>query len=127
MAFGPFRADLSRKEIIEELFRRALFPEMAERTFGDPPGGGLALGWLYAAMPLGAAVLGLLSGWVSRLPRHGVAVTVAIIAWGVSVIGFGLSRTIFLAALFLAIGGAADLVSSIHRGTILQNATTGAE
>src|SRR5438132_656941 len=31
---------------------RALFPEMAEHTFGDPPGGGLALGWLYAAIPV---------------------------------------------------------------------------
>ena len=32
---------------------RILFPEMAERTFGDPPGGGLALGLLFAAIPIG--------------------------------------------------------------------------
>ena len=32
---------------------RIVFPEMAERTFGDPPGGGLALGLLFAAIPIG--------------------------------------------------------------------------
>lgn len=103
---------------------RALFPEMAERTFGDPPGGGLALGWLYAAIPIGGAVLGLLSGWVSRMPRQGVVVTFAVIAWGVSMAAFGLSSALWLAVVFLAIGGAADLVSAVHRGAILQTAAT---
>jgi MFS family permease len=103
---------------------RALFPEMAERTFGDPPGGGPALGWLYAAMPLGAAGLGLLSGWISRMSRKGVVVSAAVVVWGASMVGFGLSHAILVAAVFLAIGGAADLVSAIHRGTILQEAAT---
>jgi MFS family permease len=103
---------------------RALFPEMAERTFGDPPGGGPALGWLYAAIPIGAAVLGVLSGWVSRIPRQGVVVVVAIIAWGAAMAGFGLSTVLWLAVVFLALGGAADLVSAIHRGAILQTAAT---
>ncbi|MGH8880921.1 MAG: MFS transporter, partial [Stackebrandtia sp.] len=70
---------------------RALFPEMAERTFGDPHGGGLALGWLYAAIPIGSLLIALLSGWVSKVRRQGVAVTVSIAIWGVAVIGFGLS------------------------------------
>lgn len=103
---------------------RALYPEMAERTFGDPPGGGAALGWLYAAIPIGAVVLGLMSGWVSKLPRQGVVVTFAVIAWGLFMVGFGLSTVLWLAVLFLALGGAADLVSAIHRGAILQTAAT---
>jgi hypothetical protein len=103
---------------------RALFPEMAERTFGDPPGGGPALGWLYAAIPIGGAVLGVLSGWVSRMPRQGVVVTLAVIAWGLSMVGFGLSTLLWLAVVFLALGGAADLVSAVHRGAILQTAAT---
>jgi MFS family permease len=103
---------------------RALFPELAERTFGDPPGGGLALGWLYAAIPIGAVVLGVLSGWISRLPRQGVVVTFAIIIWGLAVAGFGLSTALWLAVVLLAVGGAADLVSAIHRSAILQTAAT---
>jgi MFS family permease len=103
---------------------RALFPEMAERTFGDPTGGGIALGWLYAAIPLGALACGLASGWLSRIGRHGVAVTVSICMWGVAIIGFGLADSLWLAVFFLALGGAADFVSMVFRSAILQTATT---
>jgi adenylate kinase len=34
----------------------ALFPQIAHETFGDPAGGGLALGLLYAAMSVGAVL-----------------------------------------------------------------------
>lgn len=103
---------------------RALFPEMAERTFGDPPGGGPALGWLYAAIPIGAAVFGMLSGWASRLPRQGAVVTVSIVIWGAAVAVSGLTGMLWLAVLFLAVGGAADMLSGVHRGAILQTAAT---
>jgi len=103
---------------------RALWPEMAERTFGDPPGGGPALGWLYAAMPLGAFLAGLVSGWQSHVRRHGVAVVAAVCAWGLAVVGFGLSTSLAWAVVFLALGGAADFVSMVFRGAILQTAAT---
>ena len=103
---------------------KALFPEMAERTFGDPHGGGSALGWLYAGIPLGAFAIGLLSGRLSRIHRNGVVVTFAIAIWGAAMVGFGLSRVLWVAVLFLAIGGAADMISGVHRGAILQAAST---
>lgn len=103
---------------------RALFPEMAEHTFGDPPGGGIAYGWLFAAIPIGAVVCGLFSGWLSRTPRHGVVVIVAVAAWGAAIAGFGLSPSLPLAVLFLALAGAADMVSMVFRGAILQTAAT---
>ncbi|WP_043810185.1 MFS transporter [Allokutzneria albata] len=103
---------------------RALFPEMAERTFGDPPGGGPALGLLYAAIPLGAAVCGLFSGWFMRVQRHGVAIAVSVATWGIAMIGFGLSGSVWWAVAFLAFGGAADMVSMAFRGAMLQAAVT---
>jgi MFS family permease len=103
---------------------RALFPEMAERTFGDPPGGGIALGLLYAAIPIGAMVCGLASGWMRHIHRHGVGVTIAICAWGVAVIGFGLAHALWLAVAFMVLAGAADMVSMVYRSAILQTAAT---
>lgn len=103
---------------------RALYPELAERVFGDPPGGGAALGALYAAIPLGAFAAGVLSGWLHRIQRHGVGVTIAVVAWGVAIVGFGLADSLWLAALFLAVGGAADLVSMVYRSAMLQAAAT---
>jgi len=103
---------------------RALFPEMAIHTFGDPPGGGGALGWLFAALPVGAMVCGLLSGRLSRIRRHGVGITAAVCVFGLAIIGFGLSGSLWLAAVFLAIAGAADMVSMMYRNAMLQAAAT---
>jgi len=103
---------------------RALFPEMAELTFGDPPGGGVALGWLYAAIPLGALLCGLASGRLSRFNRHGVGVTVSVCLWGAAIVGFGLSGSLWLGVSFLVIAGAADFASMVYRGAMLQQAAT---
>jgi MFS family permease len=103
---------------------RAVFPEISQTVFGDPPGGGVALGLLFAAIPIGMVVAGLFSGWLHRVRRHGVAVTVAICVWGVSVALFGTTTSLLLAVLLLAVGGAADLVSSVYRTSILQTVAT---
>jgi MFS family permease len=103
---------------------RVVFPEMAERTFGDPRGGGLALGLLFAAIPIGMVVAGLFSGWLHRVSRQGVAVTAAICVWGAGVALFGLTRSLWLAVLFLASAGAGDLVSSVYRSSMLQTVAT---
>ena len=103
---------------------RILFPEMAERTFGDPPGGGLALGLLFAAIPAGAVLGGLFSGWLTRIRRQGVAVTIAIGVWGLAVALFGLTGSLWLAVVLLAVAGAADLVSAVFRSSMLQTVAT---
>jgi MFS family permease len=103
---------------------RALFPEMAQQTFGDPPGGGFALGILFAAIPIGALVGGLMSGTYSRVHRHGLGVLIAVSVWGVGVIGFGLMKSLWIAAAFLALAGAADMISMVFRSSILQAAAT---
>ncbi|MFF7331195.1 MFS transporter [Streptomyces sp. NPDC090306] len=102
---------------------RALFPQMASETFA-PYGEGLALGMLYAAIPIGAVVGGLFSGTFSRARRHGWMVIGAVVAWGVAVAGVGLSRNLWVAVVFLAAAGVADMVSMVFRGAILLSAAT---
>ncbi|MDX3695601.1 MFS transporter [Streptomyces europaeiscabiei] len=102
---------------------RALFPQLADTTYA-PYGEGLALGLLFAAIPIGAVVGGLMSGTFSRSHRHGLMVVVAVMAWGAAITGFGLSTSLWIAVLFLAAAGVADMVSMIFRGAILLSAAT---
>lgn len=94
---------------------RALFPAISAQRFG---GGGI--GWLYASIALGSVIAGLTSGWIARVRRQGVALIVAVVAWGLAVAAAGLARQLWLCVLLLAVGGAADLISAIYRQTILQ-------
>lgn len=103
---------------------RALFPEMAETKFGDPAGGGFALGVLYAAIPIGAFIGSLFSGAFSRIRNYGRMVVIAVFAWGLAIAAFGFMSSIWLAVLFLGIAGAADVVSMVFRRSILQTAAT---
>ncbi|MFE6889404.1 MFS transporter [Streptomyces sp. NPDC057694] len=102
---------------------RALFPQLAAETYGSY-GEGLALGLLFAAIPIGAVAGGLFSGTFSRARRHGWMVIGAVVAWGAAIAGFGLSGSLWLAVVFLAVAGVADMVSMVFRGAILLSAAT---
>jgi MFS family permease len=99
---------------------RALFPAIGTTWFH---GGASTVGLLYAAPPIGAFLGAAVSGWAGRVRRQGLAVLVAVVIWGGSIAAFGLTRTLWLAVVLLAIAGAADMVSAIFRNTILQVAT----
>jgi MFS family permease len=110
---------------------RALFPEIAHLDFGGPSEGGLAFALLFAAIPAGALIGGVFSGWVSRVDRQGRAVIVCIIVWGAAMVGFGVAvgfadvtRTpmLVVALLMLVVGGAADMASAAFRVSMLQSA-----
>lgn len=114
---------------------RALIPEMAHLDFGGPVDGGLAFAVLFAAMPAGAFLGGVMSGWVSRVERHGLAVIVAILVWGGAITGFGIAVALAdgsaglwlaVAVVFFAAGGAADVASAAFRSTMLQSSATDA-
>ncbi|MEU3842504.1 MFS transporter [Streptomyces sp. NPDC028635] len=102
---------------------RALFPQLADQTYASY-GEGLALGLLFAAIPVGAVLGGLFSGTFSRARRHGWMVIGAVVAWGAAITGFGLSGNLWLAVLFLAAAGLADMISMVFRGAILLSAAT---
>ena len=91
----------------------ALFPAIASRF-----GGAGVLGLLYAAPAVGSLLATVTSGWVARVHRHGLAISVAAATWGAAIVGFGLAPTLPLALAGLVVAGGADMVSGIFRMTI---------
>ncbi|GAA4581287.1 MFS transporter [Planotetraspora phitsanulokensis] len=98
----------------------ALFPELAQHTYGGPAGGGLELGLLYAAYPAGVFVAGLLSGTFTRARRHGALMAAAAAAWGLTVVVLGLATQLWIALAALVVGGAVNFVLSSFRNAISQ-------
>ena len=116
-------------------FPRALLPAIGAVVLG---GGEAAVGVLLAAMAAGAFLAGLFSAPFTRLHAQGWGVYVSILVWGGAVAAFGgvvwwaqslpdgdprLTLAFALAALCMAVGGAADSLSGVFRGSILQSAT----
>jgi MFS family permease len=98
----------------------ALFPELAERTYGGPPGGGPVLGLLFAAYPAGVFIAGLMSGTFSRARRHGALMASAAMIWGATVVLLGLAAQLWIAVAALVLGGAVNFVLSTFRNAISQ-------
>lgn len=112
---------------------RALFPEIAHLGFDGPSGGGLAFALLFAAIPAGAVLGGIFSGWVSRVDLHGRAIIACILVWGASMVGFGVAvgladrwphPMLVTAIAMLVVGGAADMASAAFRTSMLMTAAT---
>jgi MFS family permease len=110
---------------------RALFPEIAHLGFAGPDEGGLVFALLFAAIPAGAVLGGVFSGWVSRVDLQGRAVIVCILLWGASMVGFGVAvgladrwrgPMLVVALAMLVLGGAADMASAAFRTSMLQSA-----
>jgi MFS family permease len=97
----------------------ALFPAVADRLGGGPR----VVGLLFAAPYAGSFVVNLLSGRARHVRRQGLAVQVAIVMWGLAIVGFGLSNLLWLSLVTLAVAGGSDEWSAIFRSTILQTVT----
>jgi MFS family permease len=95
----------------------ALFPLVNEIRFGGDP---RTLGLFLSAIAVGGLAAGLLSGTVTRLPRSGLVQLVAATVWGLALAGFGLAGPLWAALACLAVAGAADSVSVITRGALVQ-------
>ncbi len=100
---------------------RALLPVYARDILHVGPQG---LGILLAATSIGAVTLAPFTGLIGRIPRQGLGVALAIIAWGLCITAFGFSPgPLWLGVLFLAGAGAADMVSMILRSLVIQLTT----
>jgi MFS family permease len=99
---------------------RALFPELAVTLYG---GGAATVGYLNAAVGLGALAGSVLTGHVWRVRRPGRSVAVCVALWGLAITGFGLVTWLPAALALLVVAGAADVVSSVFRAVIVQQVT----
>ncbi|MCF3118854.1 MFS transporter [Streptomyces arenae] len=68
---------------------QALYPVLADERSGGGPG---VVGLLYAAPALGALVGAATSGWTARAGGH--ALVGAVLVWGLSLAGFGLTSSL---------------------------------
>jgi len=100
---------------------RAVLPIYASDILHVGPQG---LGILLAATSIGAVALAPFTGLIGRIPRQGSGVVLAIVGWGICIVSFGLSSgPLWLSVFLLAGAGAADMVSMILRGLIIQLTT----
>jgi len=98
----------------------ALMPIFAHDILHQGPRG---LGMLRAAPAVGALVMSLS---MARFPlrRHaGWRLFICVAIFGMATVIFGLSRNLWLSLAALAVAGAADMISVIIRGSLLQLAT----
>ena len=107
---GSYLADLAAMILA---YPNALFPFMAAELHAD-----WAVGLMFAAPSVGAIAVTVVSGWMSRVRRHGLAIAAAAAAWGLLITGFGLAPDIGVALACLVLAGAADMVSGIFRAAL---------
>lgn len=81
------------------------------------------LGYLRAAPAVGAVLMALLLAYLPPMQRAGRTLLLAVATWGLSIIGFALSRDVWLSCALLALGGAVDSISVVIRSTLLQART----
>ncbi len=107
---GSYLADLAAMTLA---YPAALFPFVAADLHAP-----WAAGLMFAAPSAGAFVITVVSGWMGRVRRHGLAIAVSAAVWGLLITAFGLAPDIGVALGCLVLAGAADMASGIFRATL---------
>ncbi|MGW6458189.1 MFS transporter [Streptomyces sp. NPDC055078] len=94
-------------------FPAAIFPFLADDLDAE-----WSLGLMYAAIAFGSVVLSLMSGWMSKVRRHGLFVIYGAGVWGLAIAGAGWFGNVWVVLLCLAVAGAGDTLSGLGRMTI---------
>ncbi|MBI3109680.1 MFS transporter [Candidatus Daviesbacteria bacterium] len=97
-----------------------LMPIFAQDVLHVGPSG---LGLLYSAPAIGGVLAGVLMSFIHRIKAQGRVIIAAVILYGLSTIGFGLSKSLPISLLFLILVGFGDMSSTIIRNTIRQMVT----
>ncbi|MBV9670782.1 MAG: MFS transporter [Acidobacteriales bacterium] len=98
----------------------ALLPIYADSILRVGPRG---LGILRSAPAVGAALMAVLLAHRPLRRRAGATMLACVALFGAATLGFGLSRSFTISVAMLFITGAADMVSVIVRGTLVQIST----
>ena len=112
--WGSFATDLTATLLAMPI---ALFPLVNQERFGGDP---RTLGFFLSAIAIGGILAGTLSGAVTRAKRAGLIQLGAATIWGLALAGFGLAVPLWLSLACLALAGAADTVSVVTRGALVQ-------
>jgi MFS family permease len=96
----------------------ALLPIFASENYLDV--GAVGLGWLRAAPAIGALITAISLAHLPPLRRPGVAMLLAVAAFGAATVVFGLSRSFPLSFVMLLFTGAFDNISVVVRHTLMQ-------
>lgn len=91
----------------------ALFPFWADLLHAP-----WSLGMFYAAGIIGAVLVTLTSGWTKSYRFHGKAIIFAAIGWGAAIALAGLTHSLVIVLICLALAGASDQVSALFRSVI---------
>ena len=113
---GAFLADLNATVLGLPV---ALFPAINAERFGGHP---QTLGLLTASIGVGGLLGMVFSGPVGRVTRPGRGMLVTVSVWGAGLAGFGVAHLLWPGLGGLAIAGAADTVTVVFRGMIVQTA-----
>ncbi len=97
----------------------ALLPIFAKMLRTGPEG----LGLLRAAPAIGSVVMGVGIAHRPALKRAGTTLFISVAAFGLCIIAFALSTNFLLSVGLLVLSGAADNVSVVIRGTLIQTMT----
>lgn len=97
----------------------ALLPIFARMLGAGPQG----LGVLRAAPAIGSLAIGIYLAHRPPFRRAGPTLFVAVAVFGVTTLGFALSRNFILSFVLLTLGGVADNISVLIRGTLMQTLT----
>jgi len=95
----------------------ALFPQIGMERYG---GGPAEVGWLHAALAVGAFVAAMTSGWIGKPGRAAMVLLGGFLLWGVGIMGLGLSPALVPALICLALAGYGGATAEILRGAQLQ-------
>lgn len=114
---GAFFSDLNATFFALPL---SLFPAINAARFGGDP---RTLGLFTSAIGVGGMVTAVLSGPFTKVARQGIGMLAAVAVWGLAFAVFAVAPSLWLTLLALGVAGAADSITVLFRGIIVQRVT----